>query len=833
MFLRRIILLSALLSMPWIVQVVSLPSFAQQDDAEEPLDEATQQSAEEDEKSNDKEEKVDKKKGKKQDKLSRKERNQLIENLPEQYQFWLQSVDLLISRQEIDIFLELGKDYQRDAFIERFWQARDPYPDTPTNEFREGYEKRVAQATELFGRLDEDRAIILLLNDYPDARIEINCVELWKSEVWYWKRNQNVGEVALLFYQVGGGMARFKIWYPSDGIGALLKFPSGSDAFQAIQSACSYQDVEAIVAVLRMAGANSGMGFASLVSDMMRTPDLPTKEWIATFHAYSTEVPDDALTFPAELAIEYPSRHQSRTVVQGLLTVPIAEAQISQLTDYGNTYNFLLLGEVLRDDRLFDTFRYQFNLPHDEVLSSEIPLVFERYLRPGDYNLVLKLEDLNSGKFFHQSEPLAVPTIDFSQPTEPADPETARLLAEANAAISTGEHTIKIVDPRGQYQTGMIRIDTLTTGKEIDEVAFELDGRDLLVKHNPPWSVEFDLGSLPNVHTVSVTAFDAAGTELARDEQEFNASAHRFDVNLIEPRRNKSYDRSLRAEAEIDVPEGGVVDKVEFYLNETLKATLYQPPWTQPIMLDTAGELAYVRAVAYQPDGNFTEDTGLRQRARLPRGGRHPVRRALHRGSRTRRQAPGHGPERGRLPGSSRTASSQDADALRSGRQPADPRRHPGRRVGFDGPQSMDMAQKGALQFFEQAITPKDRATLITFNDHPHLATKFTNDVSGALAGGLAGSQGRARHRALRQPDLRALLLQRHQGAAGLDFALRRQRRAQRFRLGRHSRLRATCRCLDLLDRSRTGQEEDERCPKEAGQTGRGNRWAYLLCRFS
>ena len=51
---------------------------------------------------------------------------------------------------------------------------------------------------------------------------------------------------------------------------------------------------------------------------------------------------------------------------------------------------------------------------------------------------------------------------------------------------------------------------------------------------------------------------------------------------------------------------------------------------------------------------------------------------------------------------------------------------------------SMEQAKQAALHFFESAITPKDRAALITFNDHPQLAAKFTNDVT-ELAAGLAG----------------------------------------------------------------------------------------------
>ena len=56
------------------------------------------------------------------------------------------------------------------------------------------------------------------------------------------------------------------------------------------------------------------------------------------------------------------------------------------------------------------------------------------------------------------------------------------------------------------------------------------------------------------------------------------------------------------------MPEGRVVERVEFWLNEDLIATHYQPPYTQPILLGSEHQLSYVRAVAYQPDGNATED---------------------------------------------------------------------------------------------------------------------------------------------------------------------------------------------------------------------------------
>ena len=47
----------------------------------------------------------------------------------------------------------------------------------------------------------------------------------------------------------------------------------------------------------------------------------------------------------------------------------------------------------------------------------------------------------------------------------------------------------------------MQRFDTLTTGANIDKVTFALDGKPVLTKKRPPYSVELDLGNLPRPRT--------------------------------------------------------------------------------------------------------------------------------------------------------------------------------------------------------------------------------------------------------------------------------------------------------------------------------------------
>ena len=65
-------------------------------------------------------------------------------------------------------------------------------------------------------------------------------------------------------------------------------------------------------------------------------------------------------------------------------------------------------------------------------------------------------------------------------------------------------------------------------------------------------------------------------------------------------------------------------------------------------------------------------------------------------------------------------------------------------------------AQGAALRFFEKTVRPKDRAALVTFNDRPALAAKFTNEQKTLAAARWLVSSRRALP--LRQPDLRPLL---------------------------------------------------------------------------
>lgn len=670
--------------------------------------------------------------------LSRAEEKKLTAALAPAYREWLTEVALLITPQEKATFLRLDKDYARDSFIEHFWESRSKLGGiVSANEFRNRWEERIAEAKRRYGNSDtDDRARIFLLNGPPAATLVASCHELlWPLEAWFYgagSDNANF-QFIVIFYQ-HWGTGPYRIWEPLEGAGELFRDGVRSASLEAIQTSCLDGD--------QLAGAigwvaGQGMTYGMLRLKFDSPPKAPGGEWIESFNSYSTDVPESAQSFNAKLSWNFPGRYQNRTVAEGVLQVPTSEVGQAKLGEH-RSYNFVLTGELLENHKLFDRFRYKFDFPLTEAQPpASLPLVFQRYLRPGSYTLVVKVEDLASGKFFRTAQPLTVPETDKIAPSAavPSDPESARLLAEANAAISNGETTLKLIRPQGELQTGMMRFDTLTGGKDIAKVTFALDGKPLLTKIKQPWSVELDLGSLPRQRTLTATAYDAQGHEVASDRLLVNAAGHRFAVRLSEPHKGKHYEKSLLAHADVQVPEGEALDRVEFYLNESRVATVYQPPFEQPIVLPRNEPLSYVRAVAYTTDGASTEDlVFVNAPDNIEKVNIQFV--ELYASVFDRAGHPIEG------------LTQKDFTAVEDGvkqqiarfDQVRDRPIHAA--VAIDVSASMDpnigQARQAAFTFFQQAIKPKDRAALITFNDHPNLVAKFTNDIN-ELAGSLAG----------------------------------------------------------------------------------------------
>ena len=70
---------------------------------------------------------------------------------------WRQgAVRYLLTRPEDKLYKSLKTEQDRRAFIRQFWRRRDPTPETPDNEFRDQFWRRVAAANDLFDDTPRD-----------------------------------------------------------------------------------------------------------------------------------------------------------------------------------------------------------------------------------------------------------------------------------------------------------------------------------------------------------------------------------------------------------------------------------------------------------------------------------------------------------------------------------------------------------------------------------------------------------------------------------------------------------------------------------------------------
>ncbi|HEY8020719.1 MAG TPA: GWxTD domain-containing protein, partial [Thermoanaerobaculia bacterium] len=122
-------------------------------------------------------------------------------DLPARHVAFLEETAPLLSPKERGTFLALKEDYQRDTFIRRFWEVRDPFPQTTRNEFQEVWQERVALARKEIGDLSDDRARMLLLNGKPAQKLLSHCSDvLLPLEIWHYDHTEHIrGGFSLVF----------------------------------------------------------------------------------------------------------------------------------------------------------------------------------------------------------------------------------------------------------------------------------------------------------------------------------------------------------------------------------------------------------------------------------------------------------------------------------------------------------------------------------------------------------------------------------------------------------------------------------------------------------
>ncbi|HEY7369298.1 MAG TPA: VWA domain-containing protein, partial [Thermoanaerobaculia bacterium] len=543
--------------------------------------------------------------------LSNKEVKAAIEQQPAKYRDFLNLVSLIITKEEMQVFLQITDNYQKDRFIEAFWRRRSYDPQGLRVNFQEVYIRRVQTAIEQFRNLNNDRAKLFVMQGPPDAILPIDCEDIyWPIQIWYYERLEALkSKVYLLFYQpykVGD----YRLWTPMDGVGALIVGGNSSPTMTAPgrpvdQTRCHewrtvQQAMSATAAVL-----GSGPLAMAGIGKLFEPPPIET-EGIDQILSMTTDVAAGSVNLEVTKLVRFPEMRANKIGVDMSLLVPRTELKPREMGEE-KFYNIDVVGEIVKGERLVDNFKYRFDFPAQEV-GEKIPLTVRRYLYPGDYKIVLKISDGNQNAEGRIADTLTVPEQADAPP-----PIIAAAQADARATLAKAQDVgllpsaISILPIAKEIATGLQRIET-RTAEGIRAVDFFLNGSKVMTKTRAPFSADLNFGPLPRKHTIRVVAYGNAGRAVGEDEYVVNEGREVFKVRILTPEKGSKVSGPVRVAAAVVTPEGKSLQKIEFYSNDTRVATLYQPPFEQTVRIKDSNSVGYVRVVGTLEDGTVAED---------------------------------------------------------------------------------------------------------------------------------------------------------------------------------------------------------------------------------
>ncbi len=547
-------------------------------------------------------------------KLSRRERKDRIAKLPDQYRQWLLDVDPIILPTEVDAFLVLETDAQRDVFIADFWHRRDLAQGTTNHAFKDVYYERLEYVHENYKQVSSDRARMFLLYGEPVEVLKIDCDRLLVPlEIWHYFYIPGMGHHIYLLFYLPRLSGDYKLWRPvgdnqtdlsqlvsQEAMGgsitpeaavAAVFLTQDMPGVSRIEAQCTNGDV-----IVRALGQNQSNRTQLLT--VFEPPKINEEDMSKLLRSVVIADPK-APKLPADFAVRYPAKQGMKTDAEITVSVPRSQVAVKDVNGV-KLYSLDVTGEVLRNGELYENYRYRFDYPAD-MKDDKLPVVIDRFLRPDDYKSRIKVTDLNSGGEAILENDITVPEI-FDTPDQMKAKESASSRVTAlKEDIQSNDTTLRIVPFSDDLLAGIQKVETVSTGTGVKAVEFYLDGKKVAIKRDPPYTLDLDFGTVPQVHKVRVLGLDANGKAICGDDVAVNTGNDPFRVRIVSPRAG-SIKGQTRVEVSVKAPEGKSVANVQLFLNETPMATLYTAPYVQMINVPPTQSVGYLRAVATLKD---------------------------------------------------------------------------------------------------------------------------------------------------------------------------------------------------------------------------------------
>jgi GWxTD domain-containing protein len=359
------------------------------------------------------------------------------QELKKAYVQWIDDVDPILTQAERDAWKKLQTDDEREKFIEDFWRARDPDPDTEENEFKQEYFERVAYANEHFssgkpGRLT-DRGRIYIKFGKPDD-VESHpaggtyerpsyegggSTSTYPFEKWFYRYIPNVRSGVELEFVDPTGSGEYRLARNPNEKDALINIPGAGQTFAEMAGLETRDQRISGLGSFGLANytrtQDSPFEVMNLQIDLER--DLPfTRNYLST----TTDTPvvnDNPLNF--ETQINY--FRQSDNRVLAALVVQADNDQLS-FTDSGGlqTARMNIFGRVItvanRHVGKFEDSVVATATAEELTSARKRKSVYAKafVLEPGRYRVDVMLRDIQSGA-------MGVQHVGFVVPEFPAD----------------------------------------------------------------------------------------------------------------------------------------------------------------------------------------------------------------------------------------------------------------------------------------------------------------------------------------------------------------------------------------------------------------------------
>jgi VWFA-related protein len=543
-----------------------------------------------------------------------------LADLPEGWRVWLEEeVYPLITKEQRRAFLSLETEAQRQAFAERLWILWGRQTGYGSS-FRRIYDERLEFCRVEFENTHEERARVLLIHGPPAIRYPSRCNSFFVPlEIWVWPYIEGLGEnVSVLFYQMAG-MGPWKMWYGIEGRRVLYNTMASAESRGFLGAGGSpldnprYRcpDGDRLMNLIALAEYWSKDPSALRAMSGFQDPERGGPESTsARFMEFSALL--DKKAEPVEFSIEDESWGTRGGLVHVAFEVTVDGRELG-ITPVGDVdvVQLDVIGEISRPTQMVDRFRYVFSVP---AVEDNIGLMVERFVRPGDYTLRLKVEDVHSNL-------AAVGEHVFTASVEPTGtPPVAEMELDLvgaydgsfDATLGGGwdgeQPVLRLVGPEGEAISGIQRFEAVVRD-EVSRVTFLVNGQEIMTKNRPPFDVDLDMGPLPRLTTVTAVGYASDGDELARERLSMNVGRERFYLRLkpLSPSETTSGNK-VKVEVDVNIPSDVQFEKLELYWNDFLLATLYEEPFEEWVTLEGGGDFGYLRAVATMADGSMAED---------------------------------------------------------------------------------------------------------------------------------------------------------------------------------------------------------------------------------